>query len=100
MATISQTVSRSETDLSRQAYKISPGQTKAWEKETGGRLPRSSRKVRKCRFESLALAPKMYVSPCQRDTSNDERVNRAWALRTYPQDVGVEQKNESGTLST
>jgi len=34
--------------------------------------------------ESLALAAKTYVSPCQRDTSNEERVNRAWALRIYP----------------
>src|SRR5204863_2599882 len=52
----------------------------------------SSRKVRKCQFESLAVAPKMYVSPCQRDTSNRASLNRAWALRTYPQHAGVEQR--------
>src|SRR5258705_797635 len=56
------------------------------------RLPRSSREVRKCQFESLVVAPKMSVSSCQRYTSNRESLNRAWSLRTYPQHVGVEQR--------
>src|SRR6266850_2600816 len=34
----------------------------------------------------------MYVSSCQRDTSNRASLNRAWALRTYPQHAGVEQR--------
>jgi len=67
---------------------------------TVGRLPRSSRKVRKCQFGSLAVAPQnVCIALPERYIQSGESDPRL-GPPAYPQHAGVEQKNESRTLST